>query len=224
MTLDPDYIGFYGSIDTDGGAIDPSKPQSSGVVGEEFSRISIAERQTGTIRYAKQFVKNDNDEDWEDVKPYIQYQTSLAPNTGAAFALTGSKSRLSTASALSGTATLTATGWIETSVDLREEVATGEMLFNATDSVAKAVRISDMSDRWIQLEGAYTGTTGSAVQLMVAPAITSQFISPTSVDSPSAPITIILARKTRGIWKQYTVWDNCPPFSNDWFTVIFEGT
>lgn len=224
MGIDTGNLVFYAAESADGGAIDLSSPQTSAVLGEEFSKVSIAERSTGTVRYAKQFILNSNGEDWTNVKVYLSSLTSLSPNTGAAFALTGSKSRLETASLLSGTATLTATGWVETSVDLREEVATGEQIFNGSDLLSNAVRIADMSSTWIRLDGPYTGTVGDAVELMVAPALTAQFISPTSADASSSPTTHICAGRTRGIWKQYQVWETCPAFSNDTFAVTFEGT
>lgn len=223
MTLRAENFAFYRSVATDGGDIDISSPETTSVVGNEIATITNAERTAGVIKYTKQFLKSTNDVDWEPVVVYLSSKTACAPNTEISFALTGTKSRISTASALSGSATVTATGYIYPSVDLREEVATGEKIFNSDDGVAYAVFIDEITSTYIKTRTAYAGTSGTGKTLMVAPGTMAEFRAPESSADITAPTTIVLAGKTRGIWKRYQVWDGCPAYSNDSFTVTFEG-
>jgi hypothetical protein len=223
MTLDAANFKFYASVSTLGGGINLSSPQTTGVVGNEFSTITNAERATGTIKYRKQFIKNENAEDWTSVKVFFKYKTTNAPNTEVLFAISGSKSMLTTASTLSGSATVTATGYFFTSVDLRGEVATGEMAYNAEDSLSKAVFIEEITSTYIRTRTPYTGATGESKQLMVAPATMANFIGPISKDDSTSPLIDLLAGGTVAIWKSYLVWNGCPAYSNDAFTLQFEG-
>lgn len=219
MTFTADNLLFYSAVATDGGAANLSAQETSDVLGNEIATITNAERISGTIKYKKQFLHNANDEDWAAVVVYLSSKTAYSPNTDISFALTGTKSRLTTASALSGTATVTATGYIFPDTDLREEVATGEMIFNAEDTAATAVYIDQITASFIKTRVAYAGATGSGKTLMVAPATMASFISPETASDVTAPTAAVLAGKSLGIWKRYQVWDGCPAYANDTFAI-----
>ncbi len=222
MSVDVSNLKFYASVSTLGGGPDLSRQQTSGQIGNEISKITVAERATGTTRYVKQFLRNENTDEWANIKVYLSSRTQYSPNTDISFALTGTKSMLETASVLSGSATFTATGWITTSMDLTQEVNVGEMVYNSSsDEISKARRISSMGASYIQLDAAYIGTLGSG-SISVAPATTALFISPMYNDDPASPTVTIPASGTCGVWKRYIVWDGCPQFTNDWFTLTFE--
>lgn len=220
--IDPTLLKFYAAVATLGGGPDFSAEQTSGQIGNEISKITVDERTVGSIRYAKQFLRNENADAWANVNVYLTSRTQISPNTDISFALTGTKSMLETASVLSGTAVFTATGWITTSTDLTQEVNVGEMVFNSTaDDISKSKRISAIGASYIQLEGGYTGTATTGT-ISVAPATSALFISPTYSDDPTSPTIDVPAMGVCGVWKRYQVWDGCPQFTNDWFTLTFE--
>ena len=222
-SVDPANLKFYRSLTKEGGAIDLSHLQTSGVLGNEISRISAAERSTGTIRYVKQFLRNENDMSWGPVSIYISSPPQYSPDTVLGFALTGSKSMLHTASVLSGTAIFTATGFITTSVDLQDEVKAGECIFNSSDDTpVRAVKITTVASTHLQLESAYIGTLGSWKEISVAPATMSRFVAPVSSSDTLSPVETFTPYRSVGMWKRYEVKMGTPPFANDWFTVRFE--
>lgn len=223
MTIDVNSLKFYAAVATAGGSIDLSNEETSGVVGNEISKITSSERSTGTTRYVKQFLRNENGDVWAGVRVYLSARTQLSPKTDIAFALTGTKSMLESASTLSGTGTVTATGWISTTADLRQELFPGEMIYNSTnDTLQQAQRVESVGSSYIKLEAGYYGTLGSGVGLSVAPATMALFISPVSIDDPVSPLVDIQSMGICGVWKRYLVWDGCPQFTNDWFTLTFE--
>lgn len=222
-SVDPANIRFYASMYPSGGDIDPSKPQISAIIGNEISRISRAERKNGTIRYAKQFVRNENDMEWGPLNVYFSNLTQYSPNTSVSFALTGTKSTIDVCVELSGVATVTASGHFSTSVDLRNEVKAGEQIFNSSDdTISKATKIKEVASTYIQLERAYIGTLGANKTLSVCPATMSQFVAPTSHTDELSPEITIGIMEYVGMWKRYEVFEECPPFSNDWFTIVYE--
>lgn len=223
MEIDTSLLKFYAPASTLGGEINLASLQTSSLVGNEISSISTLERSTGTMRYVKQFLRNESPDAFGLCKVYLSARTQYSPNTGIAFALSGSKSRLTTASALSGTAVITATGYITTSSDLRLEVACGERVFNSTDDlVTYSVEVSEVASTYIQLNAAYIGTIGAGKTISVAPATMSTFISPVSADDPVSPSVSIATLDSIGVWKRYEVFAGCPAFENDWFTLTFE--
>jgi hypothetical protein len=221
-SIDPALIKFYAAVATDGGGIDFSSQQTSSVVGNEIARITASERRDGIIKYVKQYVVNENAETWGPVAVYLSSLPIMAPNVEVAIALTGSKSRLSTASTLTGTATFAFGTTIFTSDDLTSEVRAGESVFNSDDDDAsKSAVISSVTATTIVLETAYLGTAGSGKGIAVCPATYLQFRSPVQYDydmeSPTlAPLSPV------GIWKQYRVLPACPPYSLDGFTLKIE--
>lgn len=222
-SIDPALIKFYAAVATDGGDINPSALQTSSVVGNEISEITTAERSTGTVRYVKQYIVNENSSSFGPFKVYLDSQSQYTPNTGVGFAITGSKSRSQTASTLTGTAVFTATGYLTTSSDLREEVAIGEKVYNSTDdSAVFGVEILEVASTYIQLSAGYAGTYGSGKGISVCPASSLTYISPVSSSDPLCPILTLGQNEKVGIWKCYEVFMGCPQFENDWFTLIFE--
>lgn len=223
MAVDVANLKFYAAASPLGGDIDLSAEQTSAVIGNEIARITATERTQGTEKYVKQFLRNENAEDWEDVRVYLSSRTQLTPNTTISIAITGTKSMLQTASALSGSATVTATGWFATSSDLRQEIKPGERVYNSTnDTLAQAQRVYEVGQTYIKLESGYSGTAGAGKTLAVAPATMALFISPTSVEDITSPIIDIPSMGVCGVWKRYIVLGGCPQFSNDWFTTTFE--
>lgn len=221
-SIDPTLIKFYAAVATDGGDIDLSSQQTSSITGNEISRITASERRDGTTKYAKQYVMNENAETWGPVGVYLSALPLMTPNVEVAIALTGTKSRLSTASTLTGTATFAFGTTIFTSDDLTSEVRAGESVFNSDDDDAsKSAVISSVTATTIVLETAYLGTAGSGKGIAVCPATYLQFRSPVQYDydmeSPTlAPLSPV------GIWKQYRVYSACPPYSIDGFTLKIE--
>ena len=224
MTIDTANLKFYRSVAIDGGGIG-TELMTSSLLNNEFDRITVLERQTGTIKYSKQFLKNDNADDWSNVKIYLPATTLNAPYTGISVCLAGSKSLLNTSATLSGTAIVTASGWFTTSSDLRLEIGQGELVFNSTDdTISDAVPVLSVASTYIVLESPYFGTVGgSSKQLSVGPAYLASFIYPRSTSALVSPAAIsIPAGQAMGMWKRYTTVVNCPPFTNDWFTIAFE--
>lgn len=222
-TIDPALIKFYAAVASDGGGINLSALQTSSVVGNEISEITTAERTAGAYRYVKQFVLNENAGSFGPFKVYLSSQTQYSPNTNIAFAISGSKSRIQTASALSGTAVFTATGYITTSNDLRQEVASGEKIYNSTnDSALFGVEVLEVASNYIQLSAGYAGTYGSGKAVSVCPATTLTFISPMSASDVVCPVITLEQAEALAIWKRYEVVGGCPQFENDWFTFNFE--
>lgn len=221
--VDPANIRFYRSEYETGGNIDLNRLQVSSVVGNEISRISKTERELGTTRYVKQFVRNENNMAWGPLKVFLSALTQYAPYTEISFVLAGSKSMATTSAVLSGTATFTATGYLTTSNDLRGEVCAGECVYNSSDDgVTRANKITEVASTYIQLESAYIGTLGSGKQISVAPATMSRYISPVSGSDSISPTVILDAYGSVGVWKCYRVLENAPQFANDYFTLKLE--
>lgn len=224
-SINLEQIQFYHSLTAEGGDIDTLHRQVSSVLNNEFTKITQAERQTGTIRYTKQFVRNENDMVWGPVKIYFESKTQMAPKTAVAFALTGTKSLLHSSATLSGDATVTATRYMLTSSDLREEIKPGELVYNSTDDgLDRAVKAIEVASTYIRTETTYIGTLGTLKRLSVAPATMATFIAPITSEDTTTPTQLLNPLEYFGVWKRYTVMDTCPPFSNDWFTILFEDT
>lgn len=214
-------IKFYHSLSSYGGDIDPLHLQVSSVIGNEIARITSNERQTGTVKYTKQYIRNENDMTWGPVCIYLSSRTQSS-NTQISFSMAGSKSMLTTSATLSGVAIVTATGFLTTTADLRGEVAAGECVYNNEDGVAKAIAVREVASTYIQLDAAYIGTLGSGKLLSVAPATMSRYIAPITSTDPLTPLATIGSMEYIGMWKRYEVYPLCPPFSNDWFVVKYE--
>lgn len=221
--LDMDNIKFYAAVSADGGDIDLSNEQTSGVVGNEISTISARDLSTGTVRYSKQFVRNENAVDWNGVRAYISPFTARFPNTSISISLAGTKSKLRESVELSGSATVTATGYFQTSADLSQEVRPGERVYNSDDDLASVAGvITSVAPSYIQIAPPYLGTTGSGKQLSVAPATMNVFVDVTDPLSEVALHIDVASSSYTGVWKKYTVGEGCPAFSNDWFSLVFE--
>jgi hypothetical protein len=223
MNIDANNLKFYAAAAATGGEIDGSHLQTSSTLGNEIGTILKAERESGTIKYVKQFLKNENADQWGPVKVYLSSLPKYMPDTVLAFTLAGSKSRSDTSVELSGTATFTATTLITTSTDLTGEVMAGESVFNSTDdAVSKCVPVLEVATTHIILASPYAGTTGSDKTISVAPATMFQYIAPTTVDDTLSPTVTVVAGGFVGTWKRYEVKENCPPFSNDSFSIMYE--
>lgn len=222
---DPSLFEFYRSVATDGGGIGTELMVSS-LMDNEFQKISTSDRANGIILYSKQFIKNTNPADWENVLVFFKSLTTKQPYTTITMCLSGSKSKLYDSVELSGTATVTASGYFETSVDLRPEIGVGEWVYNSTDDpVSFAIRVSEVTPTYIQLHLPYAGTMGTAKKLSVAPATYSSYAYPTAKDHPliSPPVTIPTGGAI-AVWKRYEVVAGCPQYANDWFTIKLEET
>lgn len=223
MSVDPSNLRFYAATMSTGGAIDLAHLQTSSVLGNEIATILKSEREIGAIKYVKQFLKNENADPWGPLKVYLSDLTLYIPDTGISFTLAGSKSRYDQPATLSGTAVFTATTLITTSADLTSEVMAGESVFNSTDDAAtKCIPILEVASTHIVLSSAYAGTAGSGKSISVAPATMFTFIAPTNADSALAPTITLLAGGVVGTWKRYEVKENCPPFANDAFSIMYE--
>lgn len=223
MSVELDKLIFYSSESSDGGGPDFTSPQSSGSSPKEFKTITRDDMVLGATIYVKQYLRNENTYPWLNVAVYISQSPSRAPNTHVSFCISGSKSKTSGPATLSGTATVTATGYIETSLDLRAEIRPGDKIFNSTDDTsAFSARVVSVSSNAIVVDPPYAGTIGTGKEISVVASPDLEFIYPASINSPSTPIIDLEAGEYCGIWKRYTVFEGCPPFSADTFSITFE--
>ncbi|HQN90915.1 MAG TPA: hypothetical protein PK336_01425 [Methanoculleus sp.] len=221
--IDPALFEFYRAVATDGGGIGTSLMVSS-TLNNEFDRISSNELLNGTTRYSKQFIKNLNASDWNGVVIYFEALTTRNPYTEISMCPSGSKSKLYDSVTLSGHATVTASGYFETSSDLRLELGAGEMVFNYTDdTVAFAGQVSEVTETHVILKYPYGGTLGAGKVLAVAPATMSMYVYPKSQTGIVVyPPVTIPAGAAIAVWKKYRVIPGCPQYANDWFTLKIE--
>lgn len=215
---------FYRAASTLGGGIGTELMVSS-VMGNEFDRVTASELAAGITKYSKQFLKNDNTSDWSGIVVYFS-TLDITNKVLVGMCLAGNKSRLDASVPLSGTATVTASGYITTSTDLRLEVGPGEVIFNSTDdTLADAVTIAVVAATYLTLRSPYLATWGSGKTLSVGPASQSYYVYPRSLtDSVCPPPISIPAGGAMGVWKRLIVSPGCAAFSNETFTLKFEET
>lgn len=206
-----------------GGGMDTSSPISNNTSQNIFDNISDAERISGVTDYRKIFLRNENEDTYENIKAWIEENTP-AENTHITVVAGGSKSKQSADSdALSGTFTFAASTEITCTNDVSKECRPGEKIFNSTDdTAANAVAIASVSadGLTITLASSYGGTTGASKGAKLAPITASTFVNPTSSGHADVLILGSLPQNAGiGIWLKRVVSAGGDGYTDDTFTI-----
>lgn len=234
MTLVRDNIKWYRSIEategaSHGGSIDTSSLIVSASAENIFDNVSDTEREEGDVEYRKIHVRNENDENYSNVKGYIS-QNTTEENTDIAIVAGGSKSKQSEDSdALTGTFTFTAASTeVLCTNDISKECRPGEMIFNSTDddnTYAAAIESISADGLTITLGASYTGTSGATCEAKLGPIIYCTFVQP---DSPGHADAIVLGtlgqNESAAVWIQRTVAASGDGSNSDSFKIKVTNT
>ena len=233
MSFEEKYILFFQSAfwiesDDHGGDIDLANEISLSKIAENiFDNVSDAERVSGDTDYRKIFVRNENEETWAAVKAWIA-QFTLSTDDEISVLLGGTKSKLSTPIALTGTATFAlTTAIVGVGTKFLSELAVGEKIYNATDDVegtAKAIA-SIEDDTHLTLSVAYAGTTGAAKTANVTGIDQCTFVSPDAKTHGDVLVIGDLVKNAYyGIWIKRVVNAASSGYSNNQFALKLESS
>lgn len=155
--------------DSHGGDIDTGNEITSGVDQNIFDDVTNDERVAGDTDYRKIYIRNENADSWNSVKCWISQFTDSADDEISVLNA-GTKSTAGNVVQCTGTATFTnGSPTVTTSVDLSDELAVGEMIYNSTDDTeSAAVAIASISGTTITLASNYGGTGGATKNINVA--------------------------------------------------------
>lgn len=218
---------FWTEGDDHGGDIDLAHEISmSKIVNNIFDDVADSERVSGDTEYRKIFVRNENLQNWADVKAWID-QFTLSADDEITILAGGSKSKTSTPVAATGTATFAAsTAVVGSGTKFLTELAVGEKVYNATDDTeGDGVAIASIeSDTALTLTGAYGGTVGAAKTLNVAGIDQSTFVSPSSkTHGDVLGFGDISKNEYKGIWIKRIVNAAASGYTNNQFALKLES-
>jgi hypothetical protein len=214
VTLVRDNLKWYRSIEytegaSHGGAIDTSSLIVSASAENIFDNVSDDERESGDVEYRKIYLRNENTDDYANIKGFIS-QLTTEENTEIEILAGGSTSlQGEDSAALSGTFTFAASTEVICSVDISKECRPGEKIFNSTDdtnTAAKAISAISADGLTITLASAYAGTAGSSKAAKIAPITGCTFVSPLSAGSGDALVLGTLGEnESIAVWIKRTV-------------------
>ena len=218
---------FWTEGDDHGGDIDLAHEISMDkIVNNIFDDVADSERVAGDTEYRKIFVRNENLQNWADVKAWIE-QFTLSSDDEITILSGGSKSKTSTPIACTGTATWAATtAVVGSGTKFLTELAVGEKIYNATDDAEGAgVAIASIeSDTALTLTGAYGGTIGAAKLCNVAGIDQSTFVSPSSkTHGDVLGFGDVSKNEYKGIWIKRVVDAAAAGYTNNQFALKLES-
>ena len=218
---------FWAEGDDHGGDIDLAHEISMDkIVNNIFDDVADSERVSGDTEYRKIFVRNENLQNWADVKCWIE-QFTLAEDDEITILAGGSKSKTSTPIALTGTVEFAAsTAIVGTGTAFTTELAVGELIYNATDdaeSDAKAIA-SIEDDTHLTLSVAYAGTAGAGKTCSVAGIDQCTFVSPSSkTHGDVLSFGDISKNEAGGVWIKRVVDASASGYNNNQFALKLES-
>lgn len=212
--------------DSHGGSIDTGSEITTDTDQNIFDDVSDAERVAGDTEYRKIFFRNENADDYNSVKAWIETQTP-ATNSAVSVVLAGTKSTTSTPAQCTGTATFTnGSPTVTTTGSLAGELRPGEMIYNATDDAeGDAVAIASISGTTITLASNYGGTSGSGKDIYVAGADQFTFVAPDSKAHADVLVGPTLAQNEYvGIWIKRVISAAGSGYTDDYFEIKAENS
>ncbi len=218
---------FWAEGDDHGGDIDLAHEISMDkIINNIFDDVADSERVSGDTEYRKIFVRNENLQNWADVKGWID-QFTLAADDEIIILAGGSKSKTSTPVALTGTATF-ASSTAVTGADTKftTELAVGEKIYNATDDTEGAgVAIASIeSDTALTLASSYAGTAGAGKTANIAGIDQCTFVSPSSkTHGDVLSFGDISKNESKGIWIKRVVDAAASGYTNNQFALKLES-
>ena len=217
---------FWTEGDDHGGDIDLAHEISMDkIINNIFDDVADSERVSGDTEYRKIFVRNENLQNWADVKAWID-QFTLSADDEITILAGGSKSKTSTPVALTGTATFAAsTAVTGVGTKFTTELAVGEKIYNAADAESAGVAIASIeSDTALTLGSSYGGTPGSGVTANVAGIDLSTFVSPSSkTHGDVLSFGDISKNEYKGIWIKRIVDAAASGYTNNQFALKLES-
>ena len=218
---------FWAEGDDHGGDIDLAHEVSiEKIINNIFDDVADSERVSGDTEYRKVFVRNENLQNWADVKCWID-QFTLAADDEITILAGGSKSKTSTPIALTGTATFaSSTAVVGADSKFLTELAVGEKIYNATDDAeGDGVAIASIeSDTALTLASSYAGTAGAAKTANVAGIDQCTFVSPSSkTHGDVLAFSDISKNESKAIWIKRVVDAAAAGYTNNQFALKFES-
>jgi hypothetical protein len=218
---------FWTEGDDHGGDIDLAHEISMDkIINNIFDDVADSERVSGDTEYRKIFVRNENLQNWADVKAWIE-QFTLSSDDEVSILSGGSKSKTSTVIACTGTATWAAsTAVVGSGTKFLTELAVGEKIYNATDDAeGDGVAIASIeSDTALTLAGAYGGTAGATKTVNVAGIDQSTFVSPSSKTHGDVLLFGDISKnESKGIWIKRVVDAAAAGYTNNQFALKLES-
>lgn len=229
MAIETSLLKFYAPLNaTDpassgyGGDIDTSALMTTDVIDNEFDDVSNAERVAGLVDYRKQFLRNENAEDWENVKLYVSPNTTATMDTvdicqGGTLSLLG-------ATALFGTATYQTATILTVETDPTFSVRPGEWVYSVVNdgSLECAREVLSVASTSITLTASFGTSTEGTDTIGVCPATMFTYDAPSSSAS-AYDIGTLPATTHVGVWKRRTVQAGATGQSNNSFTTVWES-
>lgn len=218
---------FWTEGDDHGGDIDLAHEISMDkIINNIFDDVADSERVSGDTEYRKIFVRNENLQNWADVKAWID-QFTLSADDEITIVSGGSKSKTSTPIACTGTATFAAsTAVVGVGTKFTTELAVGELIYNATDDAeGDGVAIASIeSDTGLTLASSYGGTAGATKTVNVAGIDQSTFVSPSSkTHGDVLSFGDISKNEYKGIWIKRVVDAAASGYTNNQFALKLES-
>ena len=217
---------FWAEGDDHGGDIDLAHEVSiEKIINNIFDDVADSERVSGDTEYRKVFVRNENLQNWADVKGWID-QFTLAADDEITILAGGSKSKTSTPIALTGTATFAASTAVTGSgTKFTTELAVGEKIYNAADAESAGVAIASIeSDTALTLASSYGGTVGAGVTANVAGIDQCTFVSPSAkTHSDVLGFGDISKNESKAIWIKRIVDAAAAGYTNNQFALKLES-
>ena len=218
---------FWTEGDDHGGDIDLAHEISMDkIINNIFDDVADSERVSGDTEYRKIFVRNENLQNWADVKAWIE-QFTLSADDEITILAGGSKSKTSTPVAATGTATFAAsTAVVGVGTKFTTELAVGELIYNATDDAeGDGVAIASIeSDTALTLGSSYAGTAGATKIVNVAGIDQSTFVSPDAKGHGDVlSFGDISKNEYKGIWIKRVVDAAASGYTNNQFALKLES-
>jgi hypothetical protein len=230
MTINFDLLKFYPPINaTDpassgyGGDADTTATMTTGVANNEFDDISNSERISGKIDYRKQFIRNENADEWEQVVLYVAQNTPSEDDT-IDICQAGTLSCLGT-SVLIGTADFESDTIITFATPATFAVRPGEKVFDYTSDpdMGDPQTVATIVGNSIHLASPFSGATGSAHDIYVCPATMFDYSAPASL-SGGMWVGSIPGNAHIGVWKRRTSDAGAAGYTNNSVIIRWEST
>lgn len=230
MSIDINKIKFYAPVDSDypddgwyGGEADTTATQTSGVINNEFGDVTNEERISGLIDYRKQFIVNENVDEWEDVVVWISENT-ICPDDAIDICQAGSLSRIGDVEYLGVASYLESATILVFESDVNWDIRPGEWVYSYTfdANMERPREVVSVSQETVVISSAFETPTNQEDVIFVCPATMFTYTRPESKDD-ALKVGTLTASTAAGVWKRRTINPNASGYSNNSFTIRWES-
>lgn len=211
-----------------GGGPNSTASMTSGILQNEFLNVTDQQRREGDTDYRKQFIWNNNDENWAGVLLWISENT---PASGDSVSICGGGvlSKLGEAASIG-----VATHMTDTVIKVEfsgegSPTCYGEHVFNASEDSDMAshrkvisVATESVGVYMIEIESAFGVSTTWEFTLSVTPATMFSYAEPSTKDS-AIPLGNIHAGEFAGVWKKRIIESGADGYTNNGFSIRLES-